>query len=327
MSDFFNAIAMTALGFAWLACIWFSIRNLKEAGKSAQWVWLSIFNPIVALIILVVSYNTLQTHKAALARQEAQDERERRQQEEDNKRRATEQYEAAQGALALRLNQLVASSTQTAATLPELVESAEQTIDLAEREFSDGAFAPFWDAVEDAANELATFDATIQTLISNSRKHSDEASRLQTAAPPFRLGIDTLPDATHTANRMRAIVRQAQKDFHFATIYEQRKTNQLLVAGFSSLGQAIVELSDRLDSSLDRLASTVNIAISDLSSDITSAQQHMTDKLSSELETTREQAEAESAATRKHEQSESEMLDNIQRRRRPRPEKFRDGKF
>ena len=88
----------------------------------------------------------------------------------------------------------------------------------------------------------------MQRLIQNSHFYTEEAPKLETPPPPFQLGLQTLPDASHTANRMRAVVRRAQKDFHFATIYEQRKTNQLLVAGFSSLGQAINELGDRLDS-------------------------------------------------------------------------------
>ena len=242
---------------------------------------------------------------------------------EEQARRVAEQ----QRALAVRLNDLVSDSTRTAATLPNLVRSAETTIDLAEQEFEDGAFAPFWDAVEQAANKLASFEATIQKLIQNSSFYTGEAPKLQTPPPPFQLGLETLPDASHTANRMRAVVRRAQKDFHFATIYEQRKTNQLLVAGFSTLGHAINELGDRLDSSLERLASSVSIGISDLASDITSAQERMTSKLSAELELSREQAATDSEAQREHERKEEEMLDNIQRRRRPLPPKLRDGEF
>lgn len=234
----------------------------------------------------------------------------------ENQKRAEESRQAEQHTLALRLVTLVSDSVQTASTLPQLVRESESALDSAEQEFSDGAFAPFWDAVETAATRLATFNNTVQQLIQNSTFHRSESSKLDTRPAPFQLGVDTLPDASHTAHRMRSVVRRAQKDFHFATIYEQRKTNQLLVAGFSTLGQAINELGDRLDSSLESLASSISIAISD-----------QTSALVSELETSREQAASDSAAQREHESKEREMLDNIQRRRKPRPPGLRDGEY
>jgi hypothetical protein len=61
---------------------------------------------------------------------------------------------------------------------------------------------------------------------------------------------------------LRSIVRVAQKNFQFATIYEQRKTNQLLIGGFSTLAQAINDLGSRLESSLDELTSSVSLELS-----------------------------------------------------------------
>ena len=63
-----------------------------------------------------------------------------------------------------------------------------------------------------------------------------------------------LPDARPTAQRLAVVVRKAQKDFHFATIFEQRKTNKILVAGFSTLASAIYEIGDAISYSLNNLA-------------------------------------------------------------------------
>ena len=202
--------------------------------------------------------------------------------------------------LALRLSNLLAGAKTSAASLPELIKSGETSLDVAEREFEEGTFAPFWDAVEHAANALAEVSARISGIISNSSQYSTGTTQLDTPIPPFELGIRTLPDPSHTAKRMRAIVRRAQKDFHFATIYEQRKTNLILVAGFSSLGQAINDLGDTLATSMDSLGEVV----------------------ATEFRITREQAAQESEARREHESQELAILDNIQRRkkspRRPR---------
>lgn len=196
--------------------------------------------------------------------------------------------------LALLLSNLLAGAKTTAASLPELIQSAETSLDAAEREFEEGAFAPFWDAIEQAANALAEVSARISAIISNSSEYKTGTPHLDTPVPPFELGIRTLPDPSHTASRMRAIVRRAQKDFHFATIYEQRKTNRILVAGFSSLGQAINDLGDSLAASMDSLGEVV----------------------ATEFQITRDQADRESEARRDHERQEIEILDNIQRRKK-----------
>jgi hypothetical protein len=308
-------VAVILIMIVWVLCIILGCRNLIRAEESPHWIWISLLNPLFALAIFVISLILVQEHKAKLARQEAEARRLAAERDAEARRLAAEQHAAAQCALSLRLTSLVSDAKQTASSLPTLVRSAENALDLAEREFQDGAFAPFWDAVEQATKNLANFVATVRRLIRNSQLYNGEAAKLETPPPPFRIGIDTLPDASRTADRMRAVVRQAQKDFHFATIYEQRKTNQLIVVGFSTLGQAISELGGRLESSLDQLASAVDVSISE----ITASHERMTSVLTTELERSREQAERASEARRDHERKEREMLDNIQRRRKPWP--------
>jgi hypothetical protein len=220
----------------------------------------------------------------------ANEDREKQQRYREDQQR----YREDQHRLALLLSNLLAGAKTTAATLPELIQSAETLLDVAETEFEEGAFAPFWDAIEQAANALAEVSARISAIISNFTQYKAGTSKLDTTVPPFELAIRTLPDPSHTANRMRTIVRRAQRDFHFATIYEQRKTNRILVAGFSSLGQAINDLGDSLAATMDRLREAV----------------------ATEFEITREQAGQESEARRQHERQEIEILDNIQRRKK-----------
>lgn len=252
MDDSVKALGVGVFVVVWVVCIIFGCLNLKRAGKSPHWMWLSLCHPLVTFVIFCISLVLVQSHKVKLARQET-----------EARRLAAERHAAEQRALSLRLSSVVSDATQTAAGLPTLRRSAESALNLAEREFDDGAFAPFWDAIEKAVKNLANFEVTTQRLIQNSRFYSGEAAKLEIPPPPFRIGVDTLPDASRTADRMRTVVRRAQKDFHFASIYEQRKTNQLLIAGFSTLGQAIGEFADRLDSSLEQLSSAVSVGISE----------------------------------------------------------------
>lgn len=322
----------------WIGCAVFGAINFKRAGYSPHWMWLSACNPLIGLALFVVSLFLLrnarmraETERIAAAHREEEWRREQaeqnRRQGEERRQRIAAEHVASQQALALRLTNLITDSTGKAAGLPTLLGSANQLIDHAEQEFEDGAFGPFWDAVEQSATKLANFEVTTKTLIKNSQSYRQEVPRLEGAPPPFQIGLDTLPDASSTAERLRRVVRRAQKNFHFATIYEQRKTNQILVTGFSTLGQALNELSDRLDRSLNDLASAIDMSISKLASDIQSSHRSMTSELVTEIEATREQAIADSKARREHEQKERDMLDNIQRRRKPFPPGFRDGEY
>jgi len=114
---------------------------------------------------------------------------------------------------------------------------------------------------------------------------------------------------------MSSIARKAQIDFEFATIYEQRKTNQLLVAGFTNLAQALAGMGQ-----------SIALSIEDLSGQVS----HMTEALEGVHTTMKDHSEAlethNDLALARHDRA-LEMLDNIQRRRRPRPEEFRDGEY
>lgn len=116
---------------------------------------------------------------------------------------------------------------------------------------------------------------------------------------------------------MHRIVRVAQGDFQFSTIYEQRRTNQILVSGFKSLGQAIDGMRhqigmavEQLHSSVESLATALDDRLQDVHSRIgdlieTGAEQH-----EDYIEHERQHAERDEAALG--------MLDNIQRKRLPR---------
>lgn len=317
--------------------IWLGVRNLKQVGRSPHLMWFSLICCPVSFFLIIWSFYLVKQKKTLDRLQQIKEEEQRRKEEEDrpkreaeNRKRAAEQHEVQQRSLALRLTSLISDSNQIVARLPNLVRDAENTIDRAEREFRERAYTPFWEVVEQAAEKLAYFEAEIQSLIQTSKSYKEQALQLDTAPPLFQIGIHTLPDASHTVSRLRSVVRQAQKDFQFATIYkqcemidEQRKTNHLLAAGFSRLGQAIDGLGDRLDSSMAKLAYSVHMDISDLTS-----------KVESEHGKTRKQAASDSADQRKisKDQRESqneanEMLDNIQRRRKPNLPGIDDGAY
>ncbi|MGA2052976.1 MAG: hypothetical protein ABSH19_06675 [Opitutales bacterium] len=139
--------------------------------------------------------------------------------------------------------------------------AAGRYLDAADKDFADGAFAPFWDQIERAANELAAYKNAVEQMGRCVHVYQSEALELENtpdAVPPLQLSDHQLPDARPLVDRFTTLVRRAQTNFQFAMIYEQRKTNQLLHAGFGTLGAAIYSLGESVNLSLANLSKTMN---------------------------------------------------------------------
>jgi hypothetical protein len=258
-----------------------------------------------------------------------------------NEQERIKREQASIEAEAQRLTSTLATIHNSAPThvqnLSSCLSSAESDLAAAEHEFSDGAFAPFWDAIERAANNLSAFDHTTRQLTGQAKLYYDSLRDRDHTFPQFPVALTTLPDPTHTTKRMQVIVRQAQRNFQFATIYEQRKTNNILKHGFMSLSSAIADLGSTLQSSFDDLRDSVSTGFAGLVEQQIATRDSI-DAAAAAAKTFSEEALAETrsgnkaAATnaqeqRKRDQEAAEMLDNIQRRRKPLPPKPGDGAY
>ncbi len=158
-------------------------------------------------------------------------------------------------------------------SIPEHLRTAEDHLDQAEIDFAEGVFAPFWDSIEKAALTLGRFDEGVRKINDCSSRYVELNKQYKADPPRFPLSppsVTKLTVGTATAERMKRIVRTAQRNYQFASIYEQRKTNQILVAGFTSLAQALDEMTWRITASIDGLASSVDSMGSTLNESILS---------------------------------------------------------
>jgi hypothetical protein len=138
-------------------------------------------------------------------------------------------------------------STELSASLASLAQARE--------EFSSNAFGPFWDTVEKGALHLARFKVSVDMLSENARKDEEILSHWKHSFPPFPVTRDLIPDATPAVHELQQVVRLGQTNFEFASIWEQRKTREVLIEGFDTLGQAIVELGSAITGSVSKLES------------------------------------------------------------------------
>jgi hypothetical protein len=222
---------------------------------------------------------------------------------------------------------ILESSRTIVKAMPHLINDAERHLDKAEEEFFEGVFAPFWDQIEYAANKLAEYRQQLNQLDNLANDYRARATALPTAVSPFTMPSGKLPDARLTAARMAKIVRGAQKDFHFATIYEQRKTNKLLYEGFRSLGDAIYSLEDSISTSMKNLSDRLQMSVNDLvdeSRKQADAMSRHNEQMKRHYENLANLAPENAKARSQHEkqslrnqEEQKKMLDNIQRGRKP----------
>ncbi|WP_411727155.1 hypothetical protein [Methyloglobulus sp.] len=229
------------------------------------------------------------------------------------------------------ITKLVSDSQLSAAELPLILSDAELWLDQAENEFSEGVYSPFWEAMEGAVQSLSEFNKAIRFIEAAQQRHALEAPPLAPDAVSFSLGVTVLPNPSATNQRMKALYRKAQKDPHFAQIYEQRRTNAILIEGFRSLGDALNYLGDRIENELRSLGDAIVFRLSDVESAIRESSEQMVrqnEALLMEAQRFREEAHsgnAELAAIARSNAENAEnsakerrdMLDNIQHRRKP----------
>ena len=150
-------------------------------------------------------------------------------------------------------------------SLPRYLSTAERHMDQAERDFGEGVFAPFWDSIEASANMLGRFNEGVRTIKKNSARYTELVGLYASVPPRFPVALKSISKlvvGTTSASRMAAIVRNAQRNFQFATIYEQRKTNQILVSGFTNLAQALAQMTSRITSSIEDLSGSIGMMAS-----------------------------------------------------------------
>ena len=147
----------------------------------------------------------------------------------------------------LSLKKEITEAKSIAFHIPRQLEEARKFIVLAESEFKERMLDPFWDAIEEATKALAYYDQSLGRLNGNSKAYR----QIQGAAKihgividPYPIGVSELPQGSELAQQLRTLGRSAQGSVEFTTIYHMRRTNAILISGFTTFGQALCEIGD-----------------------------------------------------------------------------------
>ena len=221
-------------------------------------------------------------------------------------------------------------------SIPMHLKSAEKLLDQAEADFAEGAFAPFWDSIENVAEYLGRFDKSVRDITNNSSRYTALVKQYEDTPPAFSLtrqSVAKLGVGTATAERMQAIVRKAQRNFQFSQTYLQLRTNKILVAGFANLAEALAGMTSQITSSVDKLTSSVEGmsnqfttsinklagSVGELTTKVDKGMGEITSRMDNITETINQQHREimdEASGQAERQEKVVEMLDNIQRGRK-----------
>lgn len=154
-------------------------------------------------------------------------------------------------------NAILETCERELSNIANRLREAETWINQATYEYSERALAPFWEAVERAAERLALCSASAERLKVKSERYYELLSEKRHDFPLDPIE-DPVPDPGATLAAFRAIVRKGQTDPQFAMIWELRATREAIIAGFSSFGEAVNNVSFSLSSALADLSASVS---------------------------------------------------------------------
>lgn len=231
-----------------------------------------MFLSIIYLLFIILLF-FLFTHKLMRMLKVDKEEGKKREAEkirkeaEESERKRKEAYHQKMTAIVAILNNQVDSIGQLYDQINDIFLLAENSLDKASNEYSERYYAPFWDQIELATNQLSSYNNYLHKINSHVDKYWSEIQDLDKEySGQVKLCVlpGKLPDPQGIAQRLATTVRMAQKNFEFSTIYEQRKTNKLLYEGFSNLGDAIYSLGDRITNAINDLSLNLNSSLNEI---------------------------------------------------------------
>lgn len=225
-------------------------------------------------------------------------------------------------AAVIKVERIYGAQENNVTTLDSLLDHAETAIDQAQRLFKERAYTPFWDSIEDAVELLRQFDKRVGLINESAIEYYSQLAGREHTFPAFPVKSEDLPNPEALMKRLTERIAEAQRDFQFSSIFEQRRTTSAIVTGFRNTQEAITRLRSDIVSSLSNLQSSLESGLEKVSSNIRDgfddlAESHQ--QSATELRETLDRHAKESAERdSKHQKFTEGALDNIQNHRKPR---------
>lgn len=163
-----------------------------------------------------------------------------------------------------KLRDNIRCSRQFVLDISECIQSAKAWIDEARSEYKNGAFSPFWDAIEKAAAQLGKARSKINSITHNATEYHVALERAVHSFPAFPVSLEDIQDLAGVAQELQQAVRLGQTNFQFSNIWEHRRTRACLIDGFATLGEAVENVGAGISLSIDELCGSLDSGLARL---------------------------------------------------------------
>jgi hypothetical protein len=147
-------------------------------------------------------------------------------------------------------------------TIDQSVRRAAQALAMADNEFRNHRFAPFWDAMEAAVTAIGECHNAQQTLAADIDQYVGVLEAKRHDFPSWDTAVTTIPDVVPLLTRFVQLKSAAEADYQFASMREFRETRQVMIAGFRTLGEALRNMENAVTTSMGNLKSAVDRSVS-----------------------------------------------------------------
>lgn len=150
-------------------------------------------------------------------------------------------------------------ASELASYIPGWLSGINDDLNDARDAFNENLYAPFWDNIEQAMSSIDSYYDCVDGLRELVEYYTEctveyRPREGEIISFPVNLKVvSAFNKITELEAKMQDIIRPAQSNIDFASIYEMRRTNQILVAGFQNLSSAISGLGNTLSEQLSLL--------------------------------------------------------------------------
>ena len=147
---------------------------------------------------------------------------------------------------AKKVEMIYVAQKENLESLNDMLERTETLLEHAKQLFAERAYTPFWDSIEDAVGLLRQFDNRVSYIDKSAKEYYEILDGREHTFPAFPLKSDDLPNPDALLKLLAQIIAGAQRDFQFASIFEQRRTTSAIVTGFRNTQEAIASLQNHI---------------------------------------------------------------------------------
>jgi hypothetical protein len=152
-------------------------------------------------------------------------------------------------------------------TIDQSVRRAAQALAMADNEFKNHRFAPFWDAMEAAVTAIGECHGAQQTLATDIDQYVSVLEAKRHDFPSWDTAVTTIPDVAPLLTRFVQLKSAAEADYQFASMREFRETRQVMIAGFRTLGEALRNMETAVTASIGNLKRAVDRSVNQRAAD------------------------------------------------------------